>query len=346
MGSGADLLREHSRDLIEQMFPTLPALRRALPFAVPSASLTRILIAAIALQLGLGVVALGTVEGDSSPLAAGGSDTTAVTAVEGQTSEQQDDPAAESPAAPSSGAPSAQPGQPGQQGQSADEIPRSPRLGRYTYRTSSTSSTRGPSTTTKETSSEVTYRLVAMPPENGNVRVRRYVEGSNGWTDNAYRRDGQYILGTGGENNGEQTQCDWQPDILAVKWGAAVGTSWAVDSRCTSTSDGAKSEIHEQGTVRVVGTKTLTIGGRRVDTKVLEKKTTTTIVSTSPNFAEPVKFVIEEQTTFHYSESHRLNVLQESVHRRANDFKTPDGVSHHSEDESRTRAELVSLDPT
>lgn len=67
---------------------------------------------------------------------------------------------------------------------------------------------------------------------------------------------------------GQQANCDWNPDIVEYPANLSVGATWSVKSQCT-TSFG---QFKVEGTGKVLGRKTVTIGGTAVNTWVIETK--------------------------------------------------------------------------
>lgn len=65
---------------------------------------------------------------------------------------------------------------------------------------------------------------------------------------------------------GRQATCDWNPDILEYPANLSVGATWSVKSQCTTSFGPFKVE----GTGKVVGRKTVSIGGTTVNTWVVQ----------------------------------------------------------------------------
>lgn len=271
----------------------------------------KVLTGLIALQLLIAGVAAATVDdGSGTPLATGGATTTTTTASDtenpsGTVEGTGGDPSAGQPQSP--GTPPSGEGSPGPAGSPAagganltslPERPTPPRPGSYRYRNKFDSNVAfGPYTTQVKEDRESSVVFEAAGSAGAETRDRKRETGSaesggfgasaSGTEERSWRADGMYVTseaaetkdqdqggGGGGGGGGLNGQCDWQPDIRQLAFPLKVGSSWTWDSKCESKSEDGEYRRRSQGTAKVTGTRTASVGGRDVAVFVIEVKST------------------------------------------------------------------------
>jgi hypothetical protein len=84
----------------------------------------------------------------------------------------------------------------------------------------------------------------------------------------SWRGDGIYLRATTFPNptGGPPIECDWEPDLLDRKLPTKAGLQWDVDSTCHVTFGAAAGTFHLKGHAKVDGARRVTIAGQGVDT--------------------------------------------------------------------------------
>lgn len=305
--------------------------------------LPRVLAALTGLLFLIGAVGLATVDGDDADTlrTADASTTTTVASDGGQgdgglgapvdggsPSTAAGQPAATAPpgtatTVPSAPATTAKPapasGDPGQ--------PMSPKLGTYRYRT-----------TADDEQRETSVKLAKDPDQVAGED--RYVIsiGDNGKEQTAHtarRRDGIYVRKMSLPSpSGGNIDCDWEPDLLEMKFPLAAGATWRGESTCNTTINGEKATFHIVQTTKVVGAQRGKVGGQEIDVWGLESTSKMTIDTVQQG--RSFHFVYDSTGTSQYSPKHGLTV-------RSDDHSTFSGFG--GEQKTRTTRELLSLNP-
>ena len=329
---------------------------------------TKVLAGLIALQMLVGGVALATVE-EAGTLEAGSSATTTTapgsnvrtdgTIPPGDPGGQ---PIASTPgqpgAAPAPGAASPPPAANADLN-SLPERPSPTRPGAYTYRTKSdiriTSST---FTTEMKDEGESTIRYESAPPSGAEQRDRERNESSGesggmsfsgqGNRDRAWRGDGMFITGEsgGGEGGGEsfQANCDWEPDVKDLAFPLRQGATWNWKSTCESKSENLDIKQTWEGTARVTGVETASVGGKEVRVLVIERQSVRTADSTFRRQGREFKnnTRVEEKTRQLYAPSVALTVRSDTDMNGTTE--TPGQPAGSGRFEGKIESELRSLD--
>lgn len=332
----------------------------------------KVLAALIALQVGVGGVALATVEDD--PGAAGGASATTTT-LAGAATLPDGTPAPGTPGA----APEAPPPAPGQPGSApapgggtpppaatADlnalpERPTPPRPGSYTYRTKFDGQASAGTFTTQVTDEgDSTFRYESAPAVNGETRDREKTEssGSSGGFDfsgnadreRAWRPNGMFITsesGGGGGEGGESfnASCDWEPDVQDLAFPLKQGAVWTWNSSCESRSENFDSNQTWRGEARVTGVQTASVGGREVRVLVIERKSERVVDFTMRRDGRENKgkSTIQETTRQLFAPSVALTVRTDTDLKGAFESSSQPGGS--GQFQGKAESELRSLDP-
>lgn len=329
----------------------------------------KILAALIALQVGVGGVALATVEDPSAR--AGGESTTTTTALgappapgggpsPGAPGEQ---PAPPPPGQPGSApAPGAAPPPPAATSDlnSLPERPSPTRPGTYTYRNKfDGQASSGTFTTQVQDDNESTFRYESAPAVNGETRDREKVESSgssggfnfsgNADSERAWRPNGMFITAESGSGNsgaGEfSASCDWEPDVQALAFPLRQGARWAWNSACESRSEDFDLKQTWRGEARVTGVETASVGGREVRVLVIERKSerVTDFTFREEGRETKGKSTIQETTRQLFAPSVTLTVRTDSDLKGA--FESPGQPGGSARFEGKNESELLSLDP-
>ena len=328
----------------------------------------KVLAALIALQVGVGGVALATVE-DKPGTAVGPSatSTTAVgsppapgdTAAPGAPGEQPAPPPGQPEGSPAPGGAAPPPGSTTDLN-SLPERPSPTRPGSYTYRTKSNAqASAGTFTTQIDDDREVTFRYESAPPANGEQRDHEKTESSGssggfnfsgtGDRQRAWRTNGMFVTtesGGGSSEGGEEVtaSCDWEPDIQELAFPLRQGASWSWDSTCESKSENFDSSQRWRGQARVTGVQTASVGGREVRVLVIERQSERTADSTYRQDGREMKSksVFQETTRQLFAPSVALTIRTDTDFKGSFEGSQP-GASGRFEGKMET--ELRSLDP-
>ena len=331
---------------------------------------TKILAALIALQVGVGGVALATVEDPDSPGAIGASATT--TTVPGGATLPDGTPAPGAPeavpGAPAPGQPGAAPA-PGESTppppltadlNSLPERPTPPRPGAYTYRSKfDGQASAGTFTTQVNDEDEATLRYESAPPVDGETRDHEKAEssGSSGGFDfsgnadreRAWRSNGMFITadsgGGGGGGESFSASCDWQPDVQELAFPLKQGAAWTWNSTCESRSENFDSNQSWRGEARVTGVQTASVGGREVRVLVIERKSERVIEFTMRRDGRETKgkSTIQETTRQLYAPSVALTIRTDTDMKGS--FESPGQPGGSGQFQGKAEQELRSLDP-
>lgn len=327
----------------------------------------KILAALIALQVGVGGVALATVEDMPTEVRTSATTTTALgnpsvpggTPIPGGPGEQP---------APASGQPGgdATPGTaPPGPATDADlnslpERPTPTRPGGYTYKTrSDAQASAGTFTTQIDDERDVTVRYESAPPANGEQRDREKTESSgssdgfnfsgNSDRDRAWRSNGLFTTAESGGGSGEggeevNAACDWEPDVQDLAFPLRQGASWSWDSTCETRSENYDSSQRWRGEARVTGVQTASVGGREVRVLVIERRSERTGDSTFRQEGREMKgrTTFQETTRQLFAPSVALTVRTDTDFKGSFEGGQP-GASGRFEGKIET--ELLSLDP-
>ena len=327
----------------------------------------KVLAGLIALQMVVGGVALATVD-EPATLEAGSSSTTTTVAGEasipggtpppGAPGETPTPPPGQQGDAPAPGGPTPPPANADLN--SLPERPTPTRPGAYTYRSKSdvryTSSTFN---TEMKDEDESTIRYESAPAAGGEQRDLERSEGSGesggmsfsfaGDRERAWRGDGMFITreSGGGEGGGEsfETNCDWEPDVKGLAFPLRQGTTWSWKSACESKSEKMDMKQTWEGTARVTGVQTASVGGREVRVLVIERQSVRNVDVTVRYQGREIqnKSRAEEQTRELYAPSVALTVRADTDVKGTTESPGQPGGS--GQFEGRNEAELLSLDP-
>ena len=151
----------------------------------------------------------------------------------------------------------------------------------------------------------------------------------------SWRTDGMYWLEIGGADPSEPT-CQWEPDILLMKFPVRVGSSWPFDSRCRiSDPDFGDIDLHVSGTIKVSGTERVIVGGEPIDTYVVQTDVVTEFSATFED--EPVSSTSEIREISNFAPRIGLDVKSVETSRETSDGEV---------EESRLERKLRSPRPT
>lgn len=332
----------------------------------------KVLAALIALQVGVGGVALATVEDPSTTGLATSNTTTTTTTnelggVPGAGGEPVPGAPGDQPAPPPPGQPGGAPtpgGAPPPAAAQADlnalpERPTPTRAGAYTYRTKfDGQASAGTFTTQVRDDSEATVRYEGAPAVNGETRDREKTESSgssggfnfsgNADRERAWRTNGMFITAEsgGGSSGGESfnASCDWEPDVQELAFPLKQGAAWAWNSNCESRSENFDSKQNWRGEARVTGVQTANVGGREVRVLVIERKSERVVEFTSRRDGRETKgkSTIQETTRQLYAPSVALTVRTDTDMKGA--FESPEQSGGGGRFEGKAETELRSLD--
>ena len=329
----------------------------------------KVLAALIALQVGVGGVALATVEEPARPSVAADASTT----------EPGSDPANETPtgAAPAPGEPAATPESPNPAGEPAPEAttpaapaanldslperPTPPRPGAYRYRSKFDGQfSAGTFTTQAKENRETTLRYETAPAVNGEARDRERTqqEGSNGGGMNfsgqadrerAWRQNGMFVTGeaAGGDSDAGsfEADCNWEPDVQELAFPLREGASWEWNSSCESSSENMDSKQTWRGAARVTGQKVASVGGKDVRVLVIERRSERTMDFTFRQDGRESRgsSTFQETTVQLYAPSVALSVRIDTDVKGT--FESPGQPGGSGRFEGKSEIELLSLDP-
>ncbi|HUR50017.1 MAG TPA: hypothetical protein VMY88_10900 [Acidimicrobiales bacterium] len=331
---------------------------------------TKILAALIALQVGVGGVALATVEDAAATGQTGGAATT--TTIPGGATLPDGTPAPGDPGAvagvPAPGQPGAAPAPGGATPpppltadlNSLPERPTPPRPGAYTYRTKFDGhASAGTFTTQVQDESDSTFRYESAPPANGETRDREKSEssGSSGGFDfsgnadreRSWRQNGMFITaesgGGGGGGESFNASCDWEPDVQDLAFPLKQGATWTWNSTCESRSENFDSNQSWRGEARVTGQQTASVGGREIRVLVIERKSERVVDFTMRRDGRETKgkSTIQETTRQLYAPSVALTVRTDTDLKGA--FESPGQPGGSGQFQGKAESELRSLDP-
>ena len=329
----------------------------------------KVLAVLIALQVGVGGVALATVE-DESTTTLGSSATTTTAAGDASVPGGTPIPGGpgEQPAPPPPGQPGGEPAPGGSAPPPAahtdlnalPERPTPTRPGNYTYRTKfDGQASAGTFTTQVKDESEASYRYESAPSVNGEVRDREKTEssGSSGGFDfsgnadreRAWRGNGMFITtensGGGGGGESVQSSCDWEPDVQELAFPLKQGTTWSWNSSCESKSENFDSKQTWRGQARVTGVQTASVGGREVRVVVIERKSERVVEFTMRRDGRETKgkSTFQETTRQLFASSVALTVRTDTDMRGS--FESPGQPGGSGQFEGKMESELLSLDP-
>lgn len=329
----------------------------------------KVLAALIALQVGVGGVALATVEDTPSTTAVESSATTTTTPgdasvpggtpVPGGPSEQPAPAPGQPGSAPAAGGATAPPAG------AADlnalpERPSPTRPGQYTYKTKSdANATAGTFTTQINDERDVNVRYESVPPANGEQRDREKTESSgssggfnfsgNSDRERAWRSNGVFTTsesGGGSSDGGEEISgsCDWDPDVQDLAFPLRDGASWTWDSKCDMRSENMSGTQTWRGEARVTGVETASVGGREVRVLVIERRSekVSDVTYRQEGRESKGRSTFQETTRQLFAPSVSLTVRSDTDFKGTFEGGQP-GASGRFE--GKTETELVSLDP-
>lgn len=334
------------------------------------AAAIKVLAALIALQVGVGGVALATVEDSASSL---GSSATTTTSPSAAPTLPDGTPAPSTPAAtPETPPPGQQPGPaPAPSGgappaatadlNSLPERPSPTRPGGYTYRTKfDGQASAGTFTTQVDDEGEMTLRYESAPAENGEPRDREKTEASrssggfnvsgNADRQRAWRGNGMFITaesgaGSGGGGESISSSCNWEPDVQELAFPLRQGARWSWNSSCESKSENFDNKETWRGEARVTGVQTASVGGREVRVLVIEQQSERVSEYTMRRDGRESKGrnTFQETTKKLYAPSVALTVRTDTDMKGAFESSGQPGGSGRFE--GKIESELLSLDP-
>lgn len=340
----------------------------------------RVLAALIALQIGVGGMALATVEEKPDRLEAGLADGNTTTTAGRPDDAAGGEPAAgEAPGAPEGPGDQA-PGAPAgpatggdspanSAGKDLSALPERPaptQPGTYTYRTKMDGQASfGTFTTQLKGDDENDTTIERIPGPAGEVRdrVKQETSGSSsGFSfsgqsnrERAWRDDGLYTTaeagsggsqGEGGEGGQDfEMSCDWEPDMKELGFPLRRGAEWKWDSTCESKSDDFDMKQRNQGNARVTGTQTATVGGREVAVFVIQRRTVTDGEFSGRSGGQQYQGSshTEDDSVILFAPSVALVVKIDSKFKGTTTSPQAPGTEGHFQGESTTQ--LLSLDP-
>jgi hypothetical protein len=335
----------------------------------------KVLAALVALQLLMSGVALATFEEEpgQAELGIGGSSPTTSSpgaeVVPGAPgSDAPADPGVAPPAGADGGAPAASP--PPAAGTGTDlnslpERPGPPRTGTYRYRNKGKGNASfGTFTTQIDEDGESSVRYESAGAGPGESRDRQRQEGSgsrdsfnfsgSGTEERSWRADGMYITvekasAEGRDQEGGQENfnldCDWNPDLRQLAFPLKEGQSWKWDSSCESKEGDNEYRRRNQGSGKVVGTRTASVGGKEVRVLILEVRSVEDVfvaMTRNGNRFESTSH-IEQDERISYASSVALPIRVES--RVRGTTESPQAPGQQGRFEGEGTSELISLDP-
>ena len=134
--------------------------------------------------------------------------------------------------------------------------------GKYDYRITNTDADGESDTSTGR------YTISAAREVDGELRQTE-VDDEDGTTitnNYAWRSDGLYLRSFDGDDSG----CDFEPDIKLVASPPTVGRQWSIDASCTAEGQ----TVSLQGTSRISRTDRITVAGTQLDVHVIDTTAT------------------------------------------------------------------------
>ena len=128
--------------------------------------------------------------------------------------------------------------------------------------------------------------------------------------DHVWKKDGEFILRnhqrvfTGfGTASGT---CEYNPALLSTPSDLAVGRSWTNNANCNVEASGAKLDLIQKATMKVTGTKKFNIGGKEVNTYVIE--TVSDLTQSGSIQGQNISEVVQEKSTQLYDPAISMSV--------------------------------------
>jgi hypothetical protein len=176
---------------------------------------------------------------------------------------------------------------------SADPGPvQPPAVGLYTYEPCADGESSDISVSAGQSGSGVTRRQVTESTEQGGSQTVTEAYGANGVS-----QEGLTV------NAGVGTfACDWDPDIVELPSGLAIGKTWNVDSKCALTQDGKPvgAQLRITGNGKVTGRVQTSVGGVPVTAWVV----TAALHLTSPQGSQSI------DATYYFDPAHGLRIYK------------------------------------
>ena len=245
------------------------------------------LAVAVALLFGLGAIGVATVDqrAASSRVGLEPSDL-------GESGRSGEPPSATATSGPPAGAAPAGPAVDSNEKAPLSGIP-APKPGTYRYtHTVKTTSEESSTTTTNEKTEEISRRIERVSESAGEIIDRRHTPSrviftgddgskseSSSYEERSWRPDGSFLRAevshftetrSDGTKREHTDECKWEPDRQQLVFPLRVGAAWTWESSCTTSHDQGDVTTTNKGSGKVVGTRDLDIGGRRIATFVVE----------------------------------------------------------------------------
>lgn len=110
--------------------------------------------------------------------------------------------------------------------------------------------------------------------------------------------------------------CDWNPDSVEYPLPLATGKTWKIDSSCTVTANGQQITVRRTGDFKIVGARSVDVGGTRVSAWVVESSQNVQFGPRAQRTEEVVHFapehglVVYEKSTVKTSEGERSEEIR------------------------------------
>lgn len=132
--------------------------------------------------------------------------------------------------------------------------------------------------------------------------ARQFVEFLGGRAEVSWRNDGLYLLAV----DGAAFRCDFEPDVLSLKFPLTAGSTWSSESSCDFEANGQKGKVTRVENVTVVGTEIVAVDGVKVQTFVIKRTGKSTVTFGVQSYAE------ESEGTENFSRKYGLMIKSSS----------------------------------
>ncbi len=122
------------------------------------------------------------------------------------------------------------------------------------------------------TERDQTFEVRNAAPTAGE-EARQFVEFLGGRAEVSWRSEGVYLLAV----DGGRFRCDFEPDVLSLKFPLSAGSTWSSESSCDLEANGQKGKGTLVENVTVAGTETVAVDGVKVQTFVIKRTRKSTV---------------------------------------------------------------------
>jgi len=140
----------------------------------------------------------------------------------------------------------------------------------------------------------------------GGEQARQFVEFLGGRAEVSWRTEGVYLLAVEGGSGGFAFKCDFEPDVLSLKFPLTVESTWSSESSCDFESNGQKGKVVMAAKTTVTGMETLVIEGTKVQTFVIKRTQKSTVTFGVQTYTE------ESESTENFARKYGLIVKSSS----------------------------------